>query len=171
MRAVSLGAVACLALGAVALHSAQAAPAAAVAAEAFDPVTFFSGATEGRGRLKKVMSSARTTYVTGRGTMRRDGTFAIDQTVAIAGDPVKTRQWLLREIAPGRFGGSLSDASGPVSATVAGPRLSIRYSMNGGLAVEQVLVLAPGGRSARNLMKIRKFGIVVATLDETIRKV
>lgn len=42
--------------------------------------------------------------------------------------------------------------------------------MKGGFVVEQWLDLAPGGRSARNHMTMRKFGIVVAGLDEMISK-
>ena len=174
--ALALAAAAAFALAAMAPPPAEAAtPAAVAAAETFDPVAFFSGATEGRGQLKKVMSAAQKTHATGFGTLRRDGTMVIDQRVVITGEPVTTRQWLLRPAGPGRFAGTYSDTPGPgampVAASVSGPRLTMRYSMPGKLSVEQVMTLAPGGQSARNVMKIRKFGIVVATLDETIRRV
>jgi hypothetical protein len=96
----------------------------------------------------------------------------IDQTVKIAGDPAKQRRWQLRQAAPGRFSGTISDAKGPVTAVVSGNRMDVRYTMKErGLKVAQVLTLASDGRSAHNSMKIRKFGIVVATYVETIRKV
>jgi hypothetical protein len=53
---------------------------------------------------------------------------------------------------------------------VAGPRATIRYRMKSGLAVAQQLALQPGGRTLLNRLTVTKFGIRVATLDETIRK-
>jgi hypothetical protein len=41
----------------------------------------------------------------------------------------------------------------------------------GGLRADQWLTLQPGGAEVRNVMIIRKFGIAVARLDETIRRV
>ena len=38
------------------------------------------------------------------------------------------------------------------------------------MSVSQVLTMASDGQSVQNAMKIRKFGIVFATIDETIRK-
>ena len=43
--------------------------------------------------------------------------------------------------------------------------------MRGGLRVDQVLTIAAGGQTASNVMKISKFGMTVATLTETIRRV
>ena len=137
----------------------------------FDPVAFFSGSTEGNGSLKQVFSSAQTTHVTGVGKMQADGYLVIDQIVKIEGETMKNRQWRLHETKPGSFSGTLSDAKGPVAAVVSGNQLRIRYKMPDGLSVSQVLTIAQDGKSARNAMKIRKFGIVVATLDETIRRI
>ena len=53
-----------------------------------------------------------------------------------------------------------------------GNRLHLRFTTtDGGLDAEQWLYLQPGGRVALNRMVLRKFGLPVATLDETIRKV
>ncbi len=43
--------------------------------------------------------------------------------------------------------------------------------MKGGLRVDQWLTLLRDARIAQNRMIVRKLGIAVATLDETIRKV
>ena len=136
----------------------------------FDPISFFSGATDSVGSLKKAFSAAKPSHVTGFGALRGTGVFVLDQTVMITGQPVTKRQWLLHQIAPGHFGGTVSDASSPVTIDVAGNRLLIRYTMKSGLKVESVLTIAPDGRSGTNVSKIKKWGMGVATLSETIRK-
>lgn len=73
--------------------------------------------------------------------------------------------------APGHYVGTLTDASGPVTGNVTGNRLDSRFRMKTGLRVEQVLDLSPDRKSAHNRLTVRKFGMVVVTLDETICKV
>ena len=146
-----------------------AAAASPAAAPGFDPVVFFAGRTSGEGTLKKIMSAVETTRVTGFGRIEGD-VMVLDQTVAIAGEPVRKRQWRLRQIAPGRWSGTLSDARGSVNASAAGAVLTIAYVSKAGMAISQTLTLAPGGQSAHNVMKVRKLGFTVATLDETITR-
>ena len=147
----------------------SAAPAQGPAVRGFDPVVFFSGKTTGEGRLKKMFSSAQATHVTGRG--RLDGAvLVLDQTVTIAGEPTRERQWRLHAAGPGRWTGTLSDARGAVDARAAGAVLTIAYTSNDGMGIVQQVTLAADGRSARNLMKVKKFGMAVATLDETITR-
>jgi hypothetical protein len=57
-----------------------------------------------------------------------------------------------------------------VTGVVAGNRLHLSFRMRGGMDVDQWLTLAPGGRSAKNVLRVRKFGVTVAALDETIRR-
>jgi Protein of unknown function (DUF3833) len=152
------------------LHIA-AASIAAPAAPAFDPVAFFTGLTEGVGQLKKAFSPVHRTAVHGRGVVRADGVLVLDQRVEEQGEALRVRQWQLRQTSPGHFSGSLSDASGPVSATISGGRLAIHYTMSGGMKVDQLLTMEPGGQSARHVMKVSKFGMTVATLNETIRRI
>ncbi len=146
------------------------APPAAGATEAFDAIRFFDGRTEGQGVLKVVLRSPTTIRVQSRGRIETDGTLSVRQTVSERDKPARTREWRIRELSPGRYAGTLSDASGPVVGEAVGNRLHLRFRMKGGLDAEQWLTLAPGGRSARNLMRVRKFGLTVASLDETIRK-
>jgi hypothetical protein len=103
--------------------------------------------------------------------VRADGMLVLDHRVEVQGEPVRLRQWQLRQTAPGQFGGSMSEASGPVSGTLAGNRLTMRYTMRGGMRVEQVVTMQTGGQSASNVMKISKFGMTVATLTETIQRI
>ena len=136
----------------------------------FDPIAFFTGETEGNGRLKVRFSRGKTMHVIGHGALQDDGTLVLDQTVMTAGDPPKARQWRIHQTAPDHYAGSLSDASGPVTLDVTANRLRIRYHAKGGLGFSQVLTLGPGGQVARNVMHVRKMGMVVATIRETIRR-
>ena len=139
-------------------------------AQSFDPITFFTGATDSTGSLKQAFSSTKATHVTGYGAMRGNGTFVLDQTMTVAGEKAKTRQWQLHQISPGHFGGTISDAKGPVTIDVAANRLLIKYTMLNGLKVASVLTIDPGGRSGHNVSTIRKWGMTAATLQETISK-
>ncbi len=145
-------------------------PKAAGAAEAFDAIRFFDGKTEGEGVLKVALRSPTAIRVQSRGRIETDGTLSVRQTVSEGGKPARSREWRIRELSPGRYAGTLSDASGPVVGEAVGNRLRLRFRMKGGLDAEQWLTLAPGGRSAHNVMRVRKFGLTVASLDETIRK-
>jgi hypothetical protein len=165
-----LGLAVLFAAGALSLTAGDAPLAAQATTRTFDPVAFFTGRTVGTGTLKKALSRAQATRVVGNGTMRSDGVFVLDQSVDIEGDPHRNRQWRLRETGPGRYEGTISDAKGNVVATVTGNRMRVRYTLKDGFAVDQTLVAAADGRSVHDTMKLRKLGIVAATLDETIRK-
>ena len=72
------------------------------------------------------------------------------------------RSWHLLPAGPGRFTGTLTDANGPVVASVAGPRLDIAYPMKGGLKAVQVLTLRPDGKTLDNELTVTKFGVQLA---------
>lgn len=137
----------------------------------FDPLRFFEGRTEGEGTAKVIFKSPYGVRVHGRGRIARDGALVLDQTVEEDGKPSRIRSWHIREIAPGRYAGTLSDAIGPVRLEIVGGRFHIKFKMKGGLGVEQWLSAAPGGGSVHNSMMIRKFGLKVATLEESIRRI
>ncbi len=141
----------------------------AAPAPVFDPIAFFAGPTEGTGSLKIVLQPRRTTLVEGHGRVT-GRTIELDQTVRQGDKPPAHRTWVLRETAPGRYAGTLTDASGPVTGEVTGNRLHLAFPMKGGLRAQQWLYLEPGGQTARNRMVVSKFGIAVASLDEVIRR-
>lgn len=143
----------------------------AASAPVFSALSFFDGRTEGEGRLRTVAAKDQLVRVRGRGHLEPDGTLVLDQTVERMGAPSHKRQWRIREVSPGRYTGTLSDASGPVTGETEGDRLHLAYRLKGGIAADQWLTLEPGGRVARNAMTIRKFGVRVGALDETIRKI
>lgn len=152
------------------LTACAAPPPAAAQSPRFDIFQFFGGRTHGDGRLKILLKSSKTVTVEGRGRMDGRDTLILDQTVTEQDSAPRERRWRIRQDSPGLYSGTLTDAVGPVTATVNGNRLHIEFNMKDGLAAEQWLTLAPDGRSAQNRLTVRKLGVVVATLDETITK-
>lgn len=136
----------------------------------FDPVIFFAGHTEGRGALTVILQDSEPTLVDGRGVITANGTIVLDQTVTRGnGSPTHRTRHLHRD-GPARYVGTLTDAVGPVLGEVSNNRFHLSFEMKRGLHAEQWLYLQPDGRIARNRMEVRKFGIVVASLDETITR-
>lgn len=145
-------------------------PGLAASAPAFSPERFFGGRTAGDGVLQVLASRPRTVRVLGAGRLEADETLVVMQQVREGDMPPRERSWRIRQVAPGRYAGTLSDAAGPVTGEVSGNMMRLRFRMKGGLAAEQRLFLQPDGRTVLNRMTIRKLGIAVATLAETIRK-
>lgn len=143
--------------------------AAAPAPAAFDPVEFFRGRTQGKGTIKALFQSARAVRVDSLGYADKDGALVIKQVISDAAKPPRTRYWRLRQTGPGRFAGTLTDAASPVRIEQAGVTIRIRYKARDNLDVDQSLT-PDGPGTVRNRMRIKRFGIVVARVDETIRK-
>ena len=137
---------------------------------AFDPIAFFTGNSHGDGLLDQVMKGKRRVTVDSVGKLETNGALTLTQRITMQGDAPRTRVWQLKQVAPGRYGGSLTDASGPVETRAIGRAIRIRYPMKGGLKVEQWLVALPGGRSLDNRLTVTKWGFRVATLHERIDK-
>lgn len=136
----------------------------------FDPIAFFAGHTEGTGGLKIATKRRQRTLVEGHGVVGADGAVTLDQDVRRGNGAPTHRTWHLRRVGTGRYAGTLTDAVGPVAGTVSGNRLHLRFRMKGGLQAQQWLYLRPGGQVADNRMVVTKFGIPVASLDETITR-
>ena len=161
-----IAAAAALALGGCA--TAVQLPAAANAR--FDPVAWFTGPSHGDGTLHKLLSSPVRTSVDSIGRPDGAGGMILDQTLREPGKPAHKREWVMRPVSPGHFTGTLTEATGPVDITVSGSRAFIRYPVKGGLEVRQQLALQSDGRTILNRLSVRKFGLEVAHLDETIHK-
>ena len=136
----------------------------------FSPNAFFGGDTIGVGVLSIDIVGKRATHVSGHGTVDPDGTLVLVQRVRQGSKPESTRTWHIRSAGGDRFTGTLTDAVGPVDAYVRGNLLHIAYASKGGLKVEQWLYLQPGEKVALNRMVVRKLGLPIASLDETITK-
>ena len=155
---------------ALAACTAAAPPEAQQSGPAFDPVAFFSGPTHGDGKLDQIMKDVRTVTVDSVGRPEANGSLTLTQRIAMQGDPPRTRVWKLKQVAPRRYTGSLTDANGPVETVAIGRALRIRYPMKGGLMVEQWLTALPGGRAIDNRLTVTKWGMRVASLRERIEK-
>jgi len=76
----------------------------------------------------------------------------------------------MRKVGPGRYTGTMSEARGPVTVEEVDGRYRFQFRMDGSVAVEQWLIPAPDGRSAKSKIIIRKYGIRVGGSDSLIRK-
>lgn len=136
---------------------------------AFDPVEFFRGRTHGEGTLKAIFQSPKTLTVDSLGYEDEDGTLVIKQVIHEPAKPARTRFWRLRALGGGRYEGTLTDAASKVRIEQTGETIRIRYQARDRLNFDQVLTPA-GPREVTNRMKVKRFGITVARMDEIIRK-
>jgi hypothetical protein len=151
-----------------ALALALAAPVAAPGQ--IDPTAFFRGRTHGEGTLKILLQKPRRISVESNGRVEPGGGLLLTQVISGGGKAPRTRQWRMRQTAPNRFDGTLSDAAGPVTVERIGERLRIRYTDNNRFQIEQWLTPA-GPRQINNVLRVKRLGITIARLDEVIRKV
>jgi hypothetical protein len=134
-----------------------------------DPIAFFTGTTHGTGRLHPIVGKASAVTVASTGTPTASG-LRLVQRITEGTKPERTRVWVIAPAGPGHFTGTLTDATGPVTMTVSGPRAFVAYATPSGLRIRQQLALQSDGRTILNHLEAFKLGIRVATLDETIRR-
>ena len=134
------------------------------------PERFFLGRTEGQGSVHILLSGRHGVRHQGRGRQAADGALLLEQVVHEEGRPARRRSWRLVRSGPNRFTGTISDARGPVTGTVAGNVLQVSYRSVEGPSVAQTITIHPNGRTAANRMVFRRLGVRVATVEETIRK-
>lgn len=134
-----------------------------------DPLRFFEGGTESM-TIMKIM--ARRPFVSrsiGHGKITSDGSLELLQHVNEVGGREFDRRWRIRQVRPGQFAGTMSEASGPISIDKIGARYRFRFKMKDNLSAEQWLT-PQSDTAARTQLTIRKFGIAVAHSDGWIRK-
>lgn len=139
-------------------------------APAAPPEHFFIGRTEGSGTVHVIMSGRHGVRDRSVGRMEH-GALLLDQVVEEEGKPARRRSWRLVRSGPRGISGTISDARGAVTGEVAGNVLRLGYRSAEGPWVAQVITLHPGGRSATNRMTFSRFGVTVATVETTIRRV
>lgn len=144
-------------------------PASAADKPKLDMVSFFSGKTHAENVLKIALKRPAKLIVDSVGS-KSGGDFVLIDTVREEGKPVRTRKWVMKPAGANRFTGVLSDAVGPVDVTVSGNQATIRYMMKGGLKVDQRMELQADGRTLRNHVVVKRFGLKFARVDGTIRK-
>lgn len=106
----------------------------------------------------------------GRGKIREDGSLDLVQRVEDEGKPPKERRWRIRQVAPGRYTGTMSEANGPVTIEEVGGRYRFRFKMEGGVSVEQWITPSADGKSGANKITIKKYGMTVGRSEGSVRK-
>ncbi len=114
-----------------------------------DPLHFFQGTTETLSTVKVVMKKSYRSRSLGRGRIDESGSLILVQQVEDEGRPPSERRWQIRQIAPGRFSGSMSGARGLVTITQVGPRFRLYFKTKSRLVVEQWITPSADGKSAR----------------------
>ena len=144
--------------------------AAPAAPRQLDVIAFFTGRSHADNVMKVAFKKPVPLIVDSIGGKGDRGDFVIIDTVHEGDKPLRQRKWIMHSTGPNRYGGSLSDATSPVDVAVAGNNVTIRYTMKGGLKIEQMIEVQPDGHSATNRVVAKKFGITFAHVDGTIRK-
>lgn len=157
-----------IALAPAALIGASAS-AGAAEAQLTDPMRFFEGRTESVSTVKLIMKKAYASRSIGNGEID-GGVLNLVQKVREDDKPVFDRRWKMRQVGPGKFTGTMSDAVGPVTVDEIGGKYRFRFKAKGNVSVEQWLLPLPGGKSAQSKASMRKFGMIVGRSEGTIRK-
>ncbi len=135
-----------------------------------EPLRFFEGRTEMLSLVKVMMKKPYQSRTVGRGRILADGSLSLIQQIHDHGKPPSQRRWLIRQLSPGRFVGSMSEAVGPVQIQEIGGKFHFRFKTKGKLAIEQWVTPMPGGKVAKSKVTVRKHGMRVASSEGTIRK-
>ena len=147
------------------------ASASAAPASSASPLAFFEGRTVSEGTTKIVMRKPYRARSHGVGRIESDGSLLLVQQVEEGGEPRKERRWRIRQVAPNRFTGTMSEAVGPVQVEKVGGRFRFSFRIKNGLAVEQWLTPLADGKTAKSTLTVRKLGIPVATGESVIQRI
>lgn len=134
----------------------------------FEPMAFFDGETSGEGTLYRIIGADKQVSVRSNGVRRPDGALEVTQRIEIEGEEPRTRSWVLSQVDDRRYEGSLTDATGPVSAFTGGRRMVIGYDTDG-TTVRQTLTQVDE-KTLLNRLDVYKWGLNVARLDEKITR-
>jgi len=134
-----------------------------------DPMRFFEGRTESVSTVKLIMRKPFSSRSMGRGVIS-GGVLNLVQQVEEDGKAPFDRRWRMRQVGPGRFAGTMTEAIGPVTVDEVGERYRFRFKLKGNVSVEQWLTPQPGGKVARSKVTIRKMGMTVGRSEGTVRK-
>jgi len=135
-----------------------------------DMLAFFAGKTHADNVIKIVLKKPVPLVVDSIGGKGDRGDFVLIDTVHEGDKPVRQRKWIMRQVAPNRYTGSLTDAVGPVDVQIDGDTASIRYVMKGGLKIEQQLKLQADGKTLTNRVEAKKLGMKFARVEGIVRK-
>jgi len=144
-------------------------PAPRAAQPKLDLIDFFTGPSNGKGKIDILFRDSKSLRVISHGKPNGRGGLILEQRLA-EGSKMRRRRWVMKCSANGNCDGTLTDASGPVRVQVRGNAAHIRYRMHNRLDVDQWLMLRPDRRTIDNCLRVSKWGLSVATVDEVIRR-
>ena len=139
-------------------------------AAGFDFVDFFLGKTRGENQVKIALRKPVRQVTMSVGKKAANGDLILVDTIKEDGKPQKTRRWVMRRSGPGKFTGTMSDATTPVQVTVRGNEARLRYKVKGGISVDQTLTMRDS-KTVANHVAAKKLGVRLGRLDGTIRKI
>lgn len=152
---------------------ASAPPYAGQNATAPDPVAFFAPGTVGQGVLTYTNGQVDRAFEVRSAVQELDdGQIAIDQKITFADGAAEARRWVMSRMpdAEGVYTGTLTDASGAVTAEQRGGALRVRYPIADVPfgRMEQFLYLQPDGKTVVNVGTVRVLGLPVRHMSEVI---
>src|SRR5262245_55739421 len=80
-----------------------------------DPLRFFEGRTESTSTVRVITKRTYRSRTIGQGEIKPDGSLHLVQRVEDEGKAPYERRWLVRQVGPGKYSGSMSEAKGPVT--------------------------------------------------------
>jgi hypothetical protein len=135
------------------------------------PELFFAGSTHGVGTLDQRGKAPRKLRVEGLGRWDADSIFRLDQKVTFDDGATESRTWYLRRKGQSEYTGTLSDATGTVTAQTNGNVFHLRYLMRQpAVYMDQKLFLQANGRTVLNVATVSVLGVPWARLSETITR-
>ena len=135
------------------------------------PLRFFEGRTEMQAVVKVIMKKPYRSRTLGTGRIMGDESLALLQQVYDEGQAPEQRRWKVKQVGPGRYAGTMTEAVGPVAVDEVDGRYRFKFKMKGDLFVEQWLTPAPDGNSAQSKLTVRKFGMKVASSTGYVRRI
>ena len=137
------------------------------------PERFFAGETRSQGVLEAANGAPSQRFtVEGRGAATPDGGFSLVQVVRFEGEAPRTRSWRMHATGPHTYAGTLTDATGDVSAEAYGDLLHLSYRLKIAPlgSMEQWLYLQADGRTVVNEAVVKVAGVTVRRLSERISR-
>lgn len=136
-----------------------------------EPLRFFEGKTVTQTKVSILFRAPFSSRSLGQGKINPDGSLSFIQMVEEDSRSPFQRSWHIKQVAPGKFSGTMSDAIGPVVVDELGGRYRFRFAMKDSVKIEQWLDPADDGMSATIRTTIRKHGIVVGHSTGAIRRI
>jgi hypothetical protein len=143
-------------------------PATAFGEDPRHPFAFFEGTTESVSTMRITLQKPYVSRAVGVGKILPDGSIEVVQHVVEQGRREFERRWQMRQVRPGLFTGTMSEAIGPIKVERIGKAYRFRFTLKNHLSAEE-WITPESDTKATTRMTVRKFGIAVAHSEGWIR--